>query len=73
MFMYISFYSTENVDIDKGAKLHILSLFQADVPDVVGTAAAVGDSATLFGYLSKHPEEVTLHHALTDHIRGQSA
>lgn len=44
--------------IDKGTKLHILSLFQADVPEVVATAAAAGDSAILFSYLSKHPEEV---------------
>ena len=48
----------DEIDIDRGTKLHILSLFEADIPDVVGTAAAAGDSATLNRYLSKYPHEV---------------
>ena len=51
-------FSAEEVQIDRGTKLHIVSLSQADVPDVVATAAAAGDSSSIFSYLSKHPEEV---------------
>lgn len=54
----MGFDVAEEVFIDKGTKLHLLSLFQADVPEVVATAAAAGDSDILFSYLSKHPEEV---------------
>ena len=49
---------TEEIDIERGTQLHIQSLFEADVPDVVGTAAAAGDSATLKRYLTKNPHEV---------------
>ena len=52
-------FPLDDFDVDKGTKLHILSLFRADVPEVVATAAAAGDSATVFSYLSKHPEEVS--------------
>ena len=54
----MGFDVAEEVFIDKGTKLHLLSLFQADVPEVVATAAAAGDSDILFSYLSKHHEEV---------------
>ena len=53
-----SFLFPEEVQIDRATKLHIVSLSQADVPDVVATAAAAGDSSTIFSYLSRHPEEV---------------
>ena len=49
---------TEEIDIERGTQLHIQSLFEADVPDVVATAAAAGDSATLNRYLTKNPHEV---------------
>ena len=58
MCIIFDYVTAEDVFIDKGTKLHILSLFQADVPEVVATAAAAGDSDILFSYLSKHPEEV---------------
>ena len=56
------FFFPEEVQIDRATKLHIVSLSQADVPDVVATAAAAGDSSTIFSYLSRHPEEVKVVH-----------
>ena len=53
-------FLADEIDIDSGTRLHILSLLEADVPDVVATAAAAGDSATLDRYLSRNPHEVEL-------------
>ena len=53
-------HSVEEVEVERGVMLHILSLLRAEVPDVVATAAAAGDSNTIFSYLSKHPEEVSI-------------
>lgn len=47
------------IDVAPDIKVQLLSLLEADIPDVMEKAAAAGDSFTLSAFLSKHPHQVS--------------
>ncbi len=46
--------------MDVGLKLQLLSLVEAECPDVVVTAAQAGDTESIVKFLQKYPDEVLL-------------
>ena len=48
----------DDIVVNVGVKIELLSLMEAKCPDVLGSAAAAGDVGTLNSYLRKNPLEV---------------